>query len=118
LEPWDAILCTSRAVRESMQTIIDESTEFLRERVGATQFASPPLPIIPLGVAPADFAITRSKRDTARQELKIQSDEIVVLFVARLSFHGKAHPAAMYKALELCAAEGKKVVLLQAGWFA
>jgi alpha-maltose-1-phosphate synthase len=41
----------------------------------------------------------------------------VVLFVGRLSFHAKAHPLPMYLALER-AAEGRRVHLVQAGWFA
>ncbi len=40
----------------------------------------------------------------------------MVLFIGRLSFHAKAHPLAMYQALEL-AAKNRKVVLVECGWY-
>src|SRR5207247_206243 len=47
----------------------------------------------------------------------IDDDEVVVLFVGRLSFHAKAHPFPMYEGLSRAArAAGRKVRLLCAGW--
>ncbi len=44
---------------------------------------------------------------------------LVVLYVGRLSFHAKAHPLAMYQALETAAQNtGKKVLLIECGWHA
>jgi hypothetical protein len=49
----------------------------------------------------------------------IADDEVVALFVGRLSFHAKAHPHAMYLGLQAAAkSTGKKLVLIQCGWFA
>ena len=44
------------------------------------------------------------------------------MFMGRLSFHAKAHPLAMYQALEIASQKasqhGKKVVLVECGWHA
>jgi hypothetical protein len=51
--------------------------------------------------------------------LGISEDEIVFLFYGRRSFHAKANPLIMYRALEEVSKKtDKKLVLLQAGWFA
>jgi hypothetical protein len=41
-----------------------------------------------------------NSRRQLRQELGISPDDIVVLFVGRLTFSAKAHPVPMYLALE------------------
>ncbi|GJD78043.1 glycosyltransferase family 4 protein [Methylobacterium gregans] len=117
LQGWDALICTSRSVRDSVQMLVENRIEYLRERTGATRFALPQLPLIPLGVHCERFASTSDKRQNARLKLGIEPDEVVVLFTGRLSFHGKAHPLPMYLGLE-ANAKTAKIVLLQAGWFA
>ena len=116
-EEWDALICTSEAVRHSVNVILNETADYLRERVGAGRFALPQLPVIPLGVHCQDFAPTAlPKSEDARAALGIAPGQLVVLFVGRLSFHGKAHPLPMYLALEQVARE-VPVTLVQAGWF-
>lgn len=118
--PWDALICTSRAVSESVRVMLAAEAEYLAWRLGAK--AAPPipeLPTIPLGIHTADFAASPDEREAARTALGIAPDETVALFVGRLSFHAKAHPHAMYAGLERAAREtGRKIVLLQCGWFA
>ena len=66
-----------------------------------------------------DFSLSKSTILNARRQLDVGSDEVVVLFLGRLSFHGKAHPLAMYQALEQAAlSSGRKVTLVECGWFA
>ena len=44
---------------------------------------------------------------------------IIVLYMGRLSFHAKAHPLAMYQALESAYKHTKKnILLIECGWFA
>lgn len=79
----------------------------------------PQLPVIPLGIHTQDFAYTDEQKAAARQALGVTADTLVVLFMGRLSFHAKAHPLAMYQALEAAAkATGKQVVLVECGWHA
>ena len=117
LEDWDAVICTSRAVRDSVKVLVESQSEYLSERVGAIRLSLPQFPVIPLGVHCADFIFSEDQRQRARQTLGITLEETVVLFVGRLSYHGKAHPAAMYMAAEACSSAAR-IVLIQAGWFA
>ncbi len=116
LEHWDAIVCTSRAVHQSVDSLLFVQSEFLKQRLGARRMPIPQLPIIPLGVDCDAFVFKPGEREKARQMLGIDDDEIVLLYVGRLSFHAKAHHVPMLVAAEE-ASKGRKIVLLQAGWF-
>ena len=75
------------------------------------------MPVIPLGIHTADFAYTELQKENARSALCVDEQTLVVLYMGRLSFHAKAHPLAMYQALEAAAnVTGKKVVLVECGW--
>jgi hypothetical protein len=79
----------------------------------------PALPVIPLGVHGTDFYFSSEERGAARSTLDLGAQETAFLFLGRLSFHAKAHPFAMYVALEAVAKKtGKPIVLIQCGWFA
>lgn len=114
VESWDAVICTSTAGRDAVRQVLEQTAESLRERVGATRFTLPQLPVIPLGVHARNFAFSPDDRARARARLGLADDEVVVLFSGRLIVHGKAHPLPMWLALEQ-AAQGRKVVLIQAG---
>jgi glycosyltransferase involved in cell wall biosynthesis len=114
IEPWDALICTSASGRSAVENLLEMTADQLRERVGASRFTTPQLPVIPLGVHTADFAFSDEVKFTARQQLGISDDEIAVLFAGRLIVHGKAHPLPMYAALEK-AAHGFPVVVILAG---
>ncbi|MGQ0558090.1 MAG: glycosyltransferase family 4 protein [Sphingosinicella sp.] len=118
LMPWDAIVCTSNAVAETMRLQQEAEAEYLRWRFG-NAIALPEtvrFPVIPLGVHAGDFAVGDKERAQARKALGIKKDEVAALFVGRLSFHAKAHPDQMYQGLQ--AAAGKaRLVLIHCGWF-
>jgi glycosyltransferase involved in cell wall biosynthesis len=119
VQAWDAIICTSRAVKAMAESLLDEQEAYLAERLGATRFVRPQLPVIPLGVDCARFAPNPAVRAAQRASLGIAPDDVAILFMGRLSFHAKAHPYPMYLALERAAAEtGRRLHLIQAGWFA
>jgi starch synthase len=114
---FDALVCTSRAVRDTARQLLEAQADYLRWRLGANRFEIPQLPLIPLGVDCALHRPDPRRRAEARARLGFEADDLVVLFVGRLSFHAKAHPLPMYLALER-AAEGRRAHLLQVGWFA
>jgi starch synthase len=118
--PWDALVCTSSSVVDTVKTVLAAQKDYLRWRFGGSpHFTLPQLPVIPLGVHCEDFDFSSEDRAAARQALGIAEDEVVALFVGRLSFHAKAHPHAMYQGLQVAArASKKKLVLVQCGWFA
>ena len=115
---WDAVICTSRVVRDSVRRVLERQAEYLQARLGAQRFELPQLPLIPLGVHGADLGADATRRDAVRQHLGIDAGDIVFLFFGRLSFHAKAHPQQMFAALERSARNGRRVHLLLCGWFA
>ncbi len=120
LMQWDAIICTSAAVAETVRIHRAAEDEYLAWRFGAPVAAPlPQLPVIPLGIHCGDFAATAEDRAAARAALGVAEDEVLALYTGRLSFHAKAHPDPMYRGLEEAARRtGAKVALLQCGWFA
>lgn len=120
MQPWDALICTSTAVKTAVERVLIEWSEYLAQRNGGQPEILVKLPIIPLGVDCSAFpqgleAINASCQQ--RQKLGISPDDIVVLFVGRLTFSAKAHPVPMYIALERAAQQTKaKIHLIQAGW--
>ena len=118
VQTWDALICTSRAGRAVVAGRLDAYQDYLAERLGASRWVRPQLPVIPLGVdaealAPADAPALRAG---LRARLNIGDDEVAFLFLGRLVFHAKAHAVPMFLALErAAAASGRSLCLLLAG---
>lgn len=123
LEAWDALVCTSNAVKSTIETVLEHWRGYLGERLEANPRLRPQLPVIPLGVDCDRFDNRDGKADHDRSVLRaglgIGPDDVAVLYVGRLSFHAKSHPISMYIALEEAAQRsGLRIHLIQAGWFA
>jgi glycosyltransferase involved in cell wall biosynthesis len=118
--PWDALICTSTAVKRSVEMMLNAEQANLSWRYGTKlKVTLPQMPVIPLGVHCRDFEFDAAERKAARKAFGIADDEVVALFVGRLSFHAKAHPHPMYLGLEAAAQRtGKKITLIESGWFA
>jgi alpha-maltose-1-phosphate synthase len=125
--PWDAVICTSGAVLATVKAVLEAQAAHLAQRLGAQRLTLPMLPVIPLGVHSDNFDFSDAERASARQALGLEEGDVVVLYVGRLSFHAKAHPAAMYQALQLAQARldkspggpgAPRLVLLECGWHA
>lgn len=121
-QPWDALICTSTAVKNNVERLLQAQWQHLQARLGASK---PPtiaqLPVIPLGIHTQDFVFSEADRAQARASIGADAQTHVVLFMGRLSFHAKAHPLAMYQALERAAAElpaGQRIMLIECGWHA
>jgi glycosyltransferase involved in cell wall biosynthesis len=115
---WDAVICTSRVVRDSVREVLERQADYLRARLGAQRFDMPQLPLIPPGVHGGDFAFDEDRRLAARNQLGIVADDVAFLFFGHLSFHAKAHPQQMFSALERADKAGRQVHLMLCGWFA
>ncbi len=119
VQPWDAVICTSTAVKDNVTRLLQAQVDYLQARLGISRVVLPQLPVIPLGIHTSDFAFSVDQKAAARPALGVSPDTLVVLFMGRLSFHAKAHPLAMYQALESAAkTSGKSVVLVECGWHA
>jgi glycosyltransferase involved in cell wall biosynthesis len=122
VQTWDAVICTSTAVKDNVQRLLQAQVNYLQERLGVSKLVLPMLPVIPLGIHTQDFVYTDAQKVKARQTLGADANTVVVLFMGRLSFHAKAHPLAMYQALQKAAAQvaskGQKIMLVECGWHA
>lgn len=117
-EPFDALVCTSKAVVAMVRAVTGTYADYLRDRFGGEPGVRPHLELIPLGVDTERFRpATPEERADRRRRLGIGEDEVAVLFVGRLSHHAKAHPFPMFRGLGQAAARtGRAVHLLLAGW--
>ena len=120
-DPWeeyDRLICTSSAVRQMVQTVAQTFADYLRDRHGGDPRPRIGLETIPLGVNTERFRpATAVERTTFRHTLGIAADEIVILFVGRMSHHAKAHPFPMFRAAAIAAERtGKRIRLLMCGW--
>ncbi len=118
LMPWDAIICTSEAVKSTVNEIIEDYYDYLSFKFGATKKPEIQLPVIPLGINTDDFTIDMDKK-SIRESFGINDNDIVILFVGRLSFHAKAHHIPMFLALENVNKNIKdsKIHFIMTGWF-
>lgn len=120
-QAWDAIICTSPSVRQVLERMLDGHADFLAERFRGVPPARPQLPVIPLGVDAAALAALADRpavRASRRGEYGLADDEILILWVGRLSFFEKAYPQPMFRAVQEAAhTSGKRVVFVMAGWF-
>ncbi len=121
IQPWDALICTSPTVQDALGTMFDEFTDYLADRYGGDVKVRPQLPLLPLGVEGKAFAALADRPDaraSMREELGAAPDDIVVLWVGRLSFFEKAFPQPMFRAAEEAArATGVRVHFAMVGWF-
>lgn len=119
VKQWDAVICTSVAVKQNVEKILQAQVTFLEERLGITKITIPQLPVIPLGIHSENFEFSEKQRIEARNRIGAKDDELVFLYTGRLSFHAKAHPLAMYQALEAASKKTKRtLILVECGWHA
>ena len=117
VEPWDALICTSKAVRDSAAYQLEASFDYLRERLGPVTPPTIRLETIPLGVNAEDFARSDAHRARWRSELGIPDDALVVLYVGRFSPHAKMNPLPMARAMERAARRTKREIhWVMSGW--
>jgi glycosyltransferase involved in cell wall biosynthesis len=125
-QPYDALICTSRAVADMVREVTGAYADYLKDRFGhGAQSCSSKgtvvrLETIPLGVDIDRFRpATPTERAAARRLLAVDDDELVILYVGRLSHHAKAHPFPLYRGASEAAREsGRRVHLVLAGWAA
>jgi len=118
LQPWDALICTSSAVKNSVEVLLRNQINYIANRFQAKRCPLPQLPVIPLGVDQSKFKFSSDFRRTSRRDFGIGIEDIVVLYVGRLSFHAKANPCVMYESIQQAARSiDGRVVLIECGWF-
>jgi len=116
IQPWDALICTSNAVRNTVRILLEQQALYLQDRLGATTCTGPELPVIPLGVDCASLAPDPAARARWRTELGIAQGDVAILQFGRISIHAKAHLLPLCLALRQAAARnGPRLHLILAG---
>lgn len=116
-ESYDALICTSTAVRDSIDTQLGLMRDYLAAEYGPRRRAEPMLVTIPLGVNAEDFSTSPEHRKAWREKLDIPDDGVVALFMGRFNVRAKMNPALMALALERAAKRtGKTIYWVNAGW--
>ena len=117
LMPWDALICTSKSVKHTVETIHNDYLEYLELRLGSSIKPNIQLPIIPLGINVDEFSQDHDHQ-SIYNKYNIGSDDINIIFVGRISFHAKAHNIPMFLALEKISKRTKKNInFIMTGWF-
>lgn len=117
----DAIICPSRAVQTSIRSFLDLYADYIEKRFNATYRCPIQLPVIPLGINTETFEQKTSaeKRGEQRVKLGLTDKDTVILWVGRFSHSTKAHPLAMFRAVERAAQlTGAPVHFVMQGYFA
>ncbi|MEM1299838.1 MAG: glycosyltransferase family 4 protein [Pseudomonadota bacterium] len=118
IESWDAVICTSQAVRSVVENQFDEIETYLRGRFAARRVPRPQLPVIPLGIDTAQFAREPQARAAWRDKMGIGANDIAIMSMGRLSVSEKMHPGPLLIALQKVAdATDQRIVLIMVGWF-
>jgi glycosyltransferase involved in cell wall biosynthesis len=118
VQAHDALICTSAAVRESVEILLDGVHDYLaREYGGARRRERPQRVTIPLGVNVDDFKPSPEQRTAWRERLDIPTEAVAALYVGRFNAREKMNPALMAIALEMAAQQtGKPIYWINAGW--
>ena len=118
---WDALVCTSPAVQQAMNSMFDSLVEHYSSRFKALKIPRPSLPLIPLAVDVEKLhlaSVDSAARIALRKRLLVSDDDVLVLWVGRLSYYEKAFPQSMFQALEIASHEANhKLHFLLVGWF-
>jgi glycosyltransferase involved in cell wall biosynthesis len=120
--PWDAVICTSKAVQHSLRTLMELAEAHLALRFpGSVLPARPLLPVIPLGVHTDKFLPDPALGQGLRQRLGIADGDVVALTIARLTPDEKFDPFPLFLAMQAAApdlaAKGARLHLVLCGQF-
>ncbi|MBI3420387.1 MAG: glycosyltransferase family 4 protein, partial [Proteobacteria bacterium] len=116
----DAVICPSNAIKDTVKRLWEIQNSYYQARFGGKFTCPVDLPVIPLGIHTDRFlrVTTAEHRAAQRKALNIAEDEIVILYVGRMSYATKAHPLPLFQAAESAAQRTqKKLRLVLYGFF-
>ncbi len=117
--PWDAVICTSRAVLGAVSHQMDLIDLHMRRHLRATPPPRPLLPVIPLGIHCDDFTPDPAAGSALRARLGAGPRDVVFTTIARLTPHEKFDPLPIYLAMQAAQAQlpGQKLHVAFCGLF-
>jgi glycosyltransferase involved in cell wall biosynthesis len=117
---WDAVICTSNAVRAAVLTQMDLIDNHIRHRFGNEPPARPMFPVIPLGIHTGDFTRDEAARADLRSRLAAAETDVVFSTIARLSPHEKFDPIPIFLSMQAASRDlppGIKMHVVMCGIF-
>ncbi len=110
----DALICPSQAIGAAVRNLWDIQADYFKHRFGGSFTCPVQTPVLPIGIDTQIFEgrTTPEKRQAQRAQLNSPEDEIIILFVGRLSFATKAHPLPLLMAADRAARGTKKRIRL------
>ncbi|MBN8631945.1 MAG: glycosyltransferase family 4 protein [Rhodobacterales bacterium] len=121
--PWDAVICTSRAVQASVRRLMELAEAHLTTRFpGAMLPGRPLLPVIPLGVDCTALQPDPALGHALRDRIGAAPGDLVAVSIARLTADEKFDPLPLFLAMEQAATDwraegGGKLHLVLCGQF-
>lgn len=120
VQPWDAVICSSRAGQEVVERVLSAREEQLLQRTGGSrehlQAMRPQLPVIPLPLPNASIPANPIAQADGRKALGIANDDLVVIWLGRLSLFTKLDPWPTYAVLERVSCQlEQRLVLIECG---
>lgn len=114
---WDALICTSRAVKASVDWQLDLADDYLRRRFGPlARNPRPMTEVIPLGIDTAAFVPDRAAGNALRARLQIPEGEILGMVLSRLTIWAKFDPVPLFMAFQRAASQlGQRLHLALVG---
>lgn len=98
--PWDAVICTSKAVAAATRRNIELADQALMARFGGKAPPLPLLPVIPLGIDTARFTHDPAARAALRGRMGWGEQDVAVVTLSRLVPYGKFDPGPLFIAMQ------------------
>ena len=98
--PWDAVICTSKAVQTSVNFQMDLIDAHMTRHLRSQPPPRPMLPVIPLGIHCDDFVPDVAAGQSLRAALGAGPDDVIFTTLARLTPHEKFDPLPIYLAMQ------------------
>jgi len=118
IQSWDALVCTTALAKRVVERVLEEYGDYFATLSGQALTSRAQLPVIPLGVDCDAFEPRPGEGAAFRARFGIAQDDILLLYLGRLDHAEKANPIPLYLAAENAAARtGKRIHLLEVGWF-
>lgn len=117
--PWDALICSSNAGKSVVESVLEDRIEKISKKFNtkiSRNIDRPYIPVIPLPIATKHIRQELTSKNSARQELGVDPDSHVVLWLGRLSMLTKFDPWPTYLVLQKAALKLKKpLVFIECG---
>ncbi len=109
-QPFDSIICTSRAQLKAMQNLNRLVSGYFRKRQRRDVRYNGRLDLLPMGINPSDY--DKIDKFQARKKLNLPHDKIIILYLGRFSIHDKMDLEPLLVAFKTLLKQKEDILLL------